>query len=99
MSNGALPLSKQGKTPCDRGGLLTLDFSRLSVLVTGGTGTFGQAFVKLLLRHDPPARLIVLSRDEFKQFEMRKSLNPGPGSPLRFFIGDVRDREIGRAHV
>lgn len=59
------------------------------VLVTGGTGSFGRAFADVLLRHHPPAKLIVFSRDEMKQHEMREAGFDDPR--LRYFIGDVRD--------
>ena len=62
-----------------------------TVLVTGGTGSFGQAFVGELLAHHGPRKVIVYSRDELKQHEMRGSLPED--SRLRFFIGDVRDRD------
>lgn len=61
-----------------------------SILVTGGTGTFGQAFVRHLLSKYKPARVIVYSRDELKQFEMAQAFKK---PELRYFIGDVRDRE------
>ena len=61
------------------------------VLVTGGTGSFGHAFLKETLQNYSPKKLIVLSRDEMKQWEMAK-LYEGD-SRVRFFIGDVRDRE------
>jgi len=61
------------------------------VLITGGTGSFGHAFIRLTLERYNPRKLIVYSRDEMKQWEMAKKF---PGDPrLRFFIGDVRDRE------
>jgi UDP-N-acetylglucosamine 4,6-dehydratase (inverting) len=63
-----------------------------SVLVTGGTGSFGQAFVAAVLDRWPSVRrLIVLSRDELKQFEMQQRLDPREHPQLRYFIGDVRD--------
>jgi UDP-N-acetylglucosamine 4,6-dehydratase/5-epimerase len=62
-----------------------------SILVTGGTGSFGQSFVKRILTRHKPARLVVYSRDELKQFEMREKFQDA--NPLRFFIGDVRDAE------
>lgn len=65
-------------------------FDGASVLVTGGTGSFGKAFVGRLLEHDP-ARIVVFSRDELKQYEMRLELNDDPR--LRFFVGDVRDQD------
>lgn len=59
-----------------------------SVLVTGGTGSFGQAFVKHLLSNHNPKRVVVFSRDELKQFEMAQQVD---APQLRYFIGDVRD--------
>jgi UDP-N-acetylglucosamine 4,6-dehydratase len=63
------------------------------VLVTGGTGSFGRKFVEILLSEFRPKKLIVFSRDELKQHEMRQIFPDAPGSPLRYFIGDVRDRD------
>ena len=62
-----------------------------SVLITGGTGSFGQKFVENVIRDYSPHRLIVFSRDELKQFEMQKKYNKHPG--LRYFLGDVRDQD------
>jgi UDP-N-acetylglucosamine 4,6-dehydratase/5-epimerase len=70
------------------------DLSQCSVLVTGGTGSFGRAFVRELLKSGPPRRLIVFSRDEQKQDTMARELEaafPRLAERLRFFIGDVRD--------
>lgn len=65
--------------------------SEKTVLITGGTGSFGHAFIRLTLERFNPRKLIVYSRDEMKQWEMAKKF---PNEPrLRFFIGDVRDRE------
>lgn len=61
------------------------------VLVTGGTGSFGKKFVDVMLREFLPRKIIVFSRDELKQHEMRSMGYDQPN--LRFFIGDVRDRE------
>lgn len=61
-----------------------------SILVTGGTGSFGNAFVSMTLEKYDPKRLIVFSRDEMKQWEMAK--NYGNDKRVRFFIGDVRDK-------
>jgi UDP-N-acetylglucosamine 4,6-dehydratase len=61
-----------------------------SILITGGTGSFGHAFVRHLFAKHRPARVVVYSRDELKQFEMRQELSH---PQLRYFIGDVRDRE------
>ncbi|MBF0246910.1 MAG: UDP-N-acetylglucosamine 4,6-dehydratase (inverting) [Alphaproteobacteria bacterium] len=68
-------------------------FKDKSVLITGGTGSFGKRMVRRLLSEHEPRRVIVYSRDELKQFEM--GLMPGiEGSrKIRFFIGDVRDRD------
>ena len=67
-------------------------FDNESILITGGTGSFGQMFVKTLLEKHSPKRVIVYSRDELKQSEMKS--NPlFQNSALRFFLGDVRDRE------
>ncbi|MEX3959343.1 UDP-N-acetylglucosamine 4,6-dehydratase (inverting) [Trinickia sp. EG282A] len=63
-----------------------------SVLVTGGTGTFGRAFIKRLFEHYEPREVVVFSRDEFKQFEMGQTFSPSR-YPVRYFIGDIRDRE------
>jgi UDP-N-acetylglucosamine 4,6-dehydratase len=62
-----------------------------TVLITGGTGSFGHAFVPLTLERFKPRKLIIYSRDEMKQWEMAKRFAGDPR--LRFFIGDVRDRE------
>ena len=61
-----------------------------SVLVTGGTGSFGKAFIHRLLADFEPRRVVVFSRDELKQYEFRQELGDDPR--LRWFIGDVRDR-------
>lgn len=61
------------------------------VLVTGGTGSFGKRFIKTILAKYNPKKVIVFSRDELKQFEMQEEFGNHPN--LRFFIGDVRDRE------
>lgn len=60
-----------------------------TVLVTGGTGSFGKAFVRYLLTHCPPKRLIVFSRDELKQYQLQQEFQH---PCLRFFLGDVRDQ-------
>jgi UDP-N-acetylglucosamine 4,6-dehydratase len=63
----------------------------LSILVTGGTGSFGNQFVETVMAKYHPRRLIVFSRDELKQFEMRQRFPDGSGSSMRYFVGDVRD--------
>lgn len=67
-----------------------MDWRGRSVLVTGGTGSFGTTFVDVALRLLQPRRLIVFSRDELKQSEMAKRFTH---PSLRFFVGDVRDRD------
>ena len=62
-----------------------------SILVTGGTGSFGHAFVPMTLAKHNPRKIIVYSRDEMKQWEMAKQFANEPR--VRFFIGDVRDRD------
>ena len=70
-----------------------MGFSGKTVLVTGGTGSFGKKFVEIVLREYQPKKLIVFSRDELKQHEMRQVYPDIGDSPMRYFIGDVRDRE------
>lgn len=61
-------------------------------LITGGTGSFGQAFVKYLLdQENPPSRLVIYSRDELKQYEMQQRFPKDKYPCIRYFIGDVRD--------
>jgi UDP-N-acetylglucosamine 4,6-dehydratase/5-epimerase len=69
-----------------------MTFNGKSVLITGGTGSFGQKFVENLLQKYRPKKLVVFSRDELKQFEMQRNLSVSKYPNLRFFIGDVRDR-------
>lgn len=68
-------------------------FDGRSILVTGGSGSFGRHFVEAVMRHARPRRVIVFSRDEFKQYEMQQRLPAEWAPTLRYFIGDVRDRE------
>jgi len=63
------------------------------VLITGGTGSLGKTLTRVLLDSTEDAKVVVFSRDEFKQFEMRASFSPEEQNRLRFFIGDVRDAE------
>lgn len=65
-------------------------FDQKTVLITGGTGSFGHQCVKTILQRYKPKRLIVFSRDELKQYEMQQIYNQ---SEMRYFIGDVRDQE------
>ena len=64
-----------------------------TVLVTGGTGSFGRRFAEIVLRKYAPKKLIIFSRDELKQHDMRQALPDTADSPVRYFIGDVRDRD------
>jgi UDP-N-acetylglucosamine 4,6-dehydratase len=66
-----------------------MPLDNLSILVTGGTGSFGKKFMEVVLREHKPRRLIVYSRDELKQHEMRTGGYDHPS--LRYFLGDVRD--------
>jgi UDP-N-acetylglucosamine 4,6-dehydratase len=68
-----------------------MDWSKQTILVTGGTGSFGKKFIRVMLDEYKPAKLIVFSRDELKQHEMRVGGYDHPS--LRYFIGDVRDLE------
>lgn len=65
-------------------------FNNKSILITGGTGSFGKKYVQTLLDRYQPRRLIILSRDELKQFEMQQEFS---APCMRYFIGDVRDRD------
>jgi len=65
-----------------------------SVLITGGTGSFGKAFAQTLLARYPDLkRLVIFSRDELKQFEMGQEIDPKKYPAVRYFIGDIRDRD------
>jgi len=68
-------------------------FNGKAILITGGTGSFGHQYVRTILARYKPARLIVYSRDELKQFEMQQEF---PQSCMRFFLGDVRDQDRTR---
>ena len=70
-----------------------MKWSSQVVLVTGGTGSFGKQFIAQMLRQCTPKKLIILSRDELKQHEMRQEFPDTSDSPIRYFIGDVRDPE------
>ena len=73
------------------------ELDNASVLITGGTGSFGQQMVRTLLSRYKLRRLVVLSRDELKQYEMAQRLSPADHPVLRYFIGDVRD--LGRLEM
>ena len=71
-----------------------LDLNNKSILITGGTGSFGKMFTKLILeRHPKVKRLVILSRDEQKHFNMAMDFPDDKYPAMRFFIGDVRDRD------
>ena len=63
------------------------------VLITGGTGSFGKKCTEILLERYKPKKLIVFSRDEFKQYEMSLVFSPSRYACMRYFLGDVRDKE------
>lgn len=65
-------------------------FNDKSILITGGTGSFGKKYVETLLKRYKPARLIIYSRDELKQYEMQQEFD---APCMRYFIGDVRDKD------
>lgn len=65
-----------------------------TLLITGGTGSFGKKFVEMTIKNFQPQKLIIFSRDELKQHEMRQLYPDSGESPMRYFIGDVRD--VGR---
>ena len=65
-----------------------------SILITGGTGSFGKEFTKTILKNYPNVkRLVIYSRDELKQFEMSQEYNVTKYPGIRYFIGDVRDAD------
>src|SRR6202142_2535255 len=68
-----------------------MNWAEQTVLVTGGTGSFGKKFVDIMLQEYHPKRLVIFSRDELKQHEMRVGGFDHPS--LRYFIGDVRDAD------
>jgi UDP-N-acetylglucosamine 4,6-dehydratase/5-epimerase len=68
-----------------------VNWSEKTILITGGTGSFGQEFSALMLREFHPKKLIIFSRDELKQFNMRSAGLDAPS--IRYFLGDVRDKE------
>jgi UDP-N-acetylglucosamine 4,6-dehydratase (inverting) len=89
-SSARMPGWPPGKPVVQGTDLLMLANKR--ILITGGTGSFGRAFVRTVLERYPTVkRLVVFSRDELKQFEMAQDLSTGKYPALRYFIGDVRD--------
>ena len=81
-------------------GIVERDFSQTQidlndrvVMVTGGTGSFGQQFVETVIARYKPRKLIIFSRDELKQYEMAQRFSPEEHTFMRYFIGDVRNRD------
>jgi len=75
-----------------------LSLNNKNILITGGTGSFGVRCAQTILKNYSPKRLVILSRDELKQFEMSQNLSETKYPCLRYFIGDVRDKErVNRA--
>jgi len=64
-----------------------------TVLVTGGTGSFGKTFIRKVLTEHSPRKVIVFSRDELKQWEMRQNDPVFDHDKIRYFLGDVRDKD------
>ncbi|RKY41147.1 MAG: hypothetical protein DRP85_07100 [Candidatus Makaraimicrobium thalassicum] len=63
-----------------------------NILITGGTGSFGKKFTEFILKKYSPERIIIFSRDEYKQSEMAKVFSPSE-YPVRYFLGDIRDKD------
>ncbi|HSZ73153.1 MAG TPA: UDP-N-acetylglucosamine 4,6-dehydratase (inverting) [Cytophagaceae bacterium] len=73
---------------------MSMDLNNKSILITGGTGSFGKKFVEYVFKHYPGVRrLVIFSRDELKQFEMAQAFPVSKYPAIRFFIGDIRDKE------
>lgn len=68
-------------------------FSNKNILITGGTGSFGHKFITTILENYNPAKIVIYSRDELKQFEMAQKFSEKKYPCMRYFIGDVRDKE------
>jgi UDP-N-acetylglucosamine 4,6-dehydratase/5-epimerase len=64
-----------------------------NILITGGTGSFGKKAAEIILKRYKPNKLIIFSRDELKQFEMAQQFPASKFECIRYFIGDVRDKE------
>ncbi len=79
---------RKGKTPREAG---PLDWTQKTILITGGTGSLGRHFTKVMMEKYHPKAVRIYSRDELKQHEMRLLFPDHEGSPMRYFIGDVRD--------
>ncbi len=68
-------------------------FNGKNILITGGTGSFGKKYTKILLEKYTPNKIIIFSRDELKQYEMEQEFDKSSHRCMRYFIGDVRDKE------
>ena len=68
-------------------------FNNKSIMITGGTGSFGKQYTRMILEQYKPQKLIIYSRDELKQYEMAQEFPDTRNSCMRYFIGDVRDRD------
>jgi len=69
-------------------------FKNKTILITGGTGSFGKAFLEhLLVNHKDLKKIIIFSRDELKQFDLSVRFNKKKYPQIRFFLGDIRDKE------
>jgi UDP-N-acetylglucosamine 4,6-dehydratase len=99
MNRPARALSSRGRRRLKLGRFSpkTLDLDGKVILVTGGTGSFGRRFIETVLQRAEPRKVIIYSRDELKQsdmqLELREQFDQATYNKLRFFLGDVRDRE------
>jgi UDP-N-acetylglucosamine 4,6-dehydratase/5-epimerase len=73
--------------------MTSMDLNGKTILITGGTGSFGKKFTEIVLSRYQPRKLIIFSRDELKQHDMRRQFPDTGQSAMRYFIGDVRDRD------
>jgi len=89
------PYAPTGKTKHSQtaGQEILVFFEGSSVMITGGTGSFGRSFLANLLEQQKPRRVVIYSRDELKQYEMRQWLPADDQDRIRFFLGDIRDLE------
>ena len=73
---------------------MKINFKNKTILITGGTGSFGTAFINYILKvKESPKKIIVFSRDELKQFEMKKFFDQIKFSNIRYFLGDIKDKD------